>query len=488
MAYLFRKDGFYCSKTFEKIEIVLDTTKLFINDSVDETGNIVYSPTRSNTYLPGVLDLRITFGKDGKKFIYMCYPDDKRLPHFLIAYDIPYSFDKNHCCLYVTFQYKNWEHDYPRGILTQTIGDVNESSNFYEYILYCKSLNVSIQKFTKEAIKQLKQYPPNNIIPLSNAKVFTIDSNNSIDLDDGLSIDVEKVSIYISLVPFILDLLGLWTSFTTRISTIYMPDKKRPMLPAVLAQLCSLVEGTERCCLVMNLYHNGKKDINITRVNIVKNFCYESEELLSFPDYIKLHKLTKHKNSHELVNYYMVKFNTISASIIKKGIHKTIHKPDIPSEIVPAYYKQYSTYEYHGNYIQITSPIRRLVDIMNMYQLCNELNLITFSKDAQEFYDKWYNKLDYLNISMRHIRQAQNKGILLHSCEQHQHKHFKGYVFNKIEHSIGYKYNVYLTELKISCNFTHKEVLEEYSLHEFKIYVFHHESSLKKKIKLQLIM
>jgi len=48
----------------------------------------------------------------------------------------------------------------------------------------------------------------------------------------------------------------------------------------------------------MNLYHNGKQDINITRVNIVKNFCYESEELLSFPDYIKLHKLTKHKNSH----------------------------------------------------------------------------------------------------------------------------------------------------------------------------------------------
>ena len=35
----------------------------------------------------------------------------------------------------------------------------------------------------------------------------------------------------------------LWRSFTKRVSTIYLPDKKRPMLPTILSDcLCSLQE------------------------------------------------------------------------------------------------------------------------------------------------------------------------------------------------------------------------------------------------------
>ena len=42
------------------------------------------------------------------------------------------------------------------GALTQTIGDVDNLENFYEYQLYCKSLCASIQNITKKAMKQLK--------------------------------------------------------------------------------------------------------------------------------------------------------------------------------------------------------------------------------------------------------------------------------------------------------------------------------------------
>jgi exoribonuclease R len=490
MSYRLTADGVCCTKTFEKMSVDIDIKKVFINDTFDEKGFVTLSPTRSNAYLPGVLDLRRTFGKDGKKFLYMCHPDDKRLPHFFIPYDIPYSFDKNRGCIYITFQFKHWDNEYPHGIVTQNLGGVNEPNHFYEYILYCKSLNVSIQNFTKETIRQLKQYQPEkiNILPFREARVFTIDSATSIDLDDGLSIDDEKVSIYITLVPFILDMLEIWKSFTTRISTIYMPDKKRPMLPCILAQLCSLVEGVERCCLVLDLYHNGNKQIGVCRTKIFKNFAYNSEELNQFKDYQKLIQVSGCKSSHDLITYYMIEFNKVCATMIEKGIHKTIYKPEnIPSEVLPAYYKQYSKYEYTGDYLQITSPIRRLVDILNMYQICKEHNLITFSDDAGEFYDKWYQQMDYLNVSMRHIRQVQNKCMLLHICQEHQHKQFNAYVFDKIERSDGrFKYNVYIPELGLSSRFTSAENFEEYSQHMFTIYVFHDESSLKKKIQLQI--
>ena len=489
MTYRLTNDGICSASTFEKIEMDLPK-KIFTNDSFNEDGTIIMSPTRSNAYLPGVLDLRRTFGKDGRKFIYICYPDDKRLPHFFIPYDIPHSFEKTRGCIYITFQFKHWDNEFPYGTMTQNLGDVNEPNHFYEYILYCKSLNVSIQKFTKDAIRQLKQFQPEKIssLPLRDATVFTIDSSNSIDLDDALSVDDEKVSIYITLVPFVLDIIGIWKSFTTRISTIYMPDKKRPMLPCILAQLCSLTEGTERCCLVLDLYHDGTRKLCVCRTKIFKNFAHQSDELLEFKDYQQLLKYSNVKTSYELVTHYMIQFNTICAEMIKKGIHKNIYKPDnVPSEVLPAYYKQYSKYEYTGEYLQITSPIRRLVDVLNMYQICKEYDLITFSEDADEFYNKWYDQIEYINISMRHIRHVQNKCMLLHVCEQHQHKQFNAYVFDKIERFDGlFKYNVYLPELKLSARFTCEDNFGEYTQHMFTIYVFHDESSLKKKIQLQL--
>ena len=40
--------------------------------------------------------------------------------------------------------------------MTNTLGDVGELNNFYEYQLYCKSLYASIQDFNKAAMKACK--------------------------------------------------------------------------------------------------------------------------------------------------------------------------------------------------------------------------------------------------------------------------------------------------------------------------------------------
>ena len=73
--------------------------------------------------------------------------------------------------------------------------------------------------------------------------VYCIDPHQSTDFDDAFGIKlhydeelgcvVTKLSIYISNVSILLDHLGLWKSFSTRVSTIYLPDRKRPMLPTI---------------------------------------------------------------------------------------------------------------------------------------------------------------------------------------------------------------------------------------------------------------
>ena len=90
--------------------------------------------------------------------------------------------------------------------------------------------------------------------------IFSIDPEKSKDFDDAFSIEkmdekTTRISIYISNVSFWMDILDLWSSFNCRITTIYLPDRKRPMLPTVLSDaLCSLTEKDIRFAFVLELY------------------------------------------------------------------------------------------------------------------------------------------------------------------------------------------------------------------------------------------
>jgi exoribonuclease R len=276
---------FYTTHDFREISLPIHPAehKLFTNDvftldSMSETPtlNIVHSSIRNYESIAGVLVLKgnKTYGrsKSGKMF-YKCIPDDMRLPSFLIPYEMKnIGFSKVFVNLYVTFHFIEWNDKHPYGSLSQMIGSVDILDNFYEYQLYCKSLNASIQKFIKDTSKALKSQPHNSFIEnictkypniedrTTGYNVFTIDPPNSVDFDDGFSIksldnDVKCLSIYIANVTLWMDILGLWDSFSRRISSIYLPDRKRPMLPTILSDcLCSLQEKTVRLAFVMDIF------------------------------------------------------------------------------------------------------------------------------------------------------------------------------------------------------------------------------------------
>jgi exoribonuclease R len=554
---------------FQKVELPMLNpieSKMFSNDvfTFDTNSkqlNVLHSSIRTGPHIPGVLIVagNKTFGRNGKgKLLYKCIPDDMRLPPFLVPYEIKHvGFSKVFINLYVTFSFADWDDKHPHGLLGHIIGSVDILDNFYEYQLYCKSLNASIQQFQKATSLALKRnshdafienikvkYPSiQERMPHNDAKwhIFTIDPPNSLDFDDGFSINelddgIQQLSIYISNVTIWMDVLNLWNSFSCRISTIYLPDKKRPMLPTILSDcLCSLQANNTRIAFFMDIFVKDNTIIDIKYGNcfikVFKNYCYEDKALLADKKYVQLYNTVKElsrkykygynvKNSHDLVSYLMICMNCHCATDLLKhntGIFRTtiIQKHSSVPDSVPEELTKFiqiwnsSSGQYINGadvendtirrhdilnmdaYIHITSPIRRLVDLLNILKFQQTAGIIQLSENAYTFYDSWLTKLDYINVTMRSIRKIQCDSTLLDLCNNTPgvlNAEYDGYVFDKVIRADGlFQFIVYLPLLKLSSRITTRENIANYEPKNFKLFLFNDEEKFKRKIRLQML-
>lgn len=528
--------------------------KLFNYDIITYTNNecqLLHSTVKSSTYIPGVLVLKNNrkFGKYKQKFLYKCIPDDKRLPIFLIPYHMKNGFNKNYVNKYVIFKFKNWDNKHPYGELVNVLGNVSSLDTFYEYQLYCKSLYASIQNFTKETMKQLKTHSQEHFIELIKEKyklenrigrdVISIDPKTSKDFDDAFGMMENEtqfiISIYITNVSMWLDVLNVWSSFTERVSTIYLPDRKRPMLPTILSDtLCSLKEDDIKFAFTLDLYINKESytldnyTFKNTIINIRKNYVYdtdiqEKDELyLKIKDVlISLNNKKEYKyidsiqTSHDLIAYLMIWMNYTSAKELVKnkcGLYRSSKMNDTfkpPSNIddnIQKFLKIWNSYggkyckyidlERHDMleldaYVHITSPIRRLVDLLTMMKLQESLKLVEWGEEATQFYNYWTSdsSIEYINTTMRSIRRVQNDCLLLNICSTNKkilETIYKGFIFDKIKRNDGlYQYMVYLKELNMTNRITTRQDLNNYTYQDFKIYIFHDQERLKHKVRLE---
>ena len=142
-------------------------------------------------------------------------------------------------------------------------------------------------------------------------------------------------------------------------------------------------------------------------------------------------------------------------------------------------------------YIHITSPIRRLVDLLNMIKFQQNKSLIPLSTDALAFYDKWIGEIDYINVTMRAIRKVQSDCSLLDTCfnkPETLDKIYDGYCFDKLVRNDGlYQFIVFLPELRLASRITMRDNLDNYEKRQYKLYLFNNEEKFKRKIRLQLV-
>ena len=549
----------------------------FMVDLDTKKVTICHSTVRSSEFIAGVLVLKTnkTYGRDPKtnKLLYKVIPDDRRIPAFLVPYEIKHlGFSKVFINLYITFVFDLWQDKHPQGKISQVLGSVDELDHFYEYQLYCKNLNQSIQRFNKDTSKALRQFMANNshesCVSSILAKyptiedrrdqkkwhVITIDPDSSVDFDDGFSLtdtvrsntSCHMLSIYISNVVIWMEMLNLWESFSRRISTIYLPDRKKPMLPTILSDnLCSLQKNVMRFAFVMDVVIDKDSgevlDISYKNciIKVAENYCYEEEKLLDTPCYQNLLALCQLlcknykymqtvRNSHVLVSYLMIFMNHHCAQHLIKynnGIFRSITINDatneersgkeIPEEIYQfikiwksntgGQYVDANTLQQKGDvtvrhdllkmdvYIHATSPIRRLVDLLNILKFQENDNILPLSENAKQFYERWttVHELEYINITMRSIRKVQNNCALLEMYTNHPEKLeelYEGYLFDRVDWKNGiFQYFVHLPKIKMTMRIQLSEVIENYEKRNFKLYLFLDEENLKKKIRVQLV-
>ena len=358
------------------------------------------------------------------------------------------------------------------------------------------------------------------------------------------------VRIYISNVFVWLETLKLWDYVGNRASTIYLPDFKRPMLPSVLSEhSCSLVADKQcHVAFCMEIQINVEKSAIIPGsarfynqpIQIDKNYVYENAELLKDPDYCLLRRFTRLldsnvQDSRDVVAFWMIQMNAICADkLYQRGtgiFRQTVWNTDetrsssyaegtlgahackmestmqkhIPDRLHPTTKRIISTWKHASGkymdfnsvelspekelYVHITSPIRRIVDLLNQIIFQVEFGMISsISREAALFVEKWTRFLPIINMKMRSIRKTQIDCDMLQRCSAHpewmQQLH-QGIIFDRVFKPNGmYSYMVHLPELNILGRISSPEKFVNYQSLRFNIYVFEDADKLHRKIRL----
>ena len=532
--------------------------KLFTRDEIeiDDTGRITklssigFDTERVYAGVLVIVNTR-TYGRtQNNRLLYKCIPHDASLPELLVPYDQKIAFSKAFKNKYITFSFSHWDEKHPRGIIRESLGDVDDLSALYEYQLHAKNIHFSLSKMTKHLHHQTKEKHHSEFIrdisqnPLFRTEskpeqpyIFTIDPEGSTDLDDAFSIqpcadnsEVFKMTVYISNVFVWLETMDLWSQLSQRVSTVYFPDNKRTMLPPILSEdWCSLLEKQQRVAFAMEIlvHQDGTIDSSSLRffttlISVTKNFSYDETKLLKNKHYQNLESISKKidaniRDSHDVVSYWMIFMNIQCAkqlrnkkcgifrnSIIKNKDmiqhthldHDTAQMLSMWNNVSSAYVMYNETEETFKHdvmneecYIHITSPIRRLVDVLNQIAFYANVMDTQISPNARAFLENWVSKLDFLNTSMKSIRSIQNNCTLLFTCSRNpdaMNTTHRGILFNEHVEDKGYTYQVYLPNLKLTSKVFSEEKCALFQYRTFSLFMFEDEYQTKRKIRVQL--
>jgi hypothetical protein len=494
-----------------------------------------------------------TYGRKGKRLLYKCIPNDSTLPSILVPFELKNtSFSKAQVNKYVTFKLLGSEEHIGKhlvGSLTQVIGNVDLFDAYCDYSLICNDVCQPIQKFTKTVFTAIKNNKQNECIETKYSledrtanDIITIDPEGCKDFDDAIGIintsDSVILSIYIANVALWLDNLQLWTTYPGRISTVYFPTKTIPMLPIALSEsLCSLISGDmSKYTLAMDLEMKrtdiGQLELHKVyfkqcKIKIRRNFIYNEPALENDKLYRQIRQvvvdmqpkypcLETIADSHDVVAFCMLVMNHQTALYMKErdiGIYRGMEVDDIDVSELPQeircvartwgseggqYYDSTSAI-LHGMmnpiiniYCHATSPIRRLVDLVNQTQICATL-CDGFSDISKNSALNIILNLPTINKKMKAIRKIQNGARLLYEittrddlCES-----MVGYVLDSepIVDKFKTKFytNIYVPMLSTVGTAITDMQLIHYTKINVGIYLFTDEATLKKKVRLMIL-
>lgn len=375
--------------------------------------------------------------------------------------------------------------------------------------------------------------------------IFTIDNLHTIHYDDAISIIKDNsapasntfiISIYITNTSLWLDYYNLWEHLTDsfkRVANIYLPHKKINMLPPIFIDtFLNLKENTQRLSIAFDITICDGHIINVVSSNclihINKNYVYNESLLFNNKHYKLLNAVVKtmdntenanafgceNIDSRKIIEYLMVVVNKYcckklyiqSTSSLCRGIFK-IYKTN--ENFTKNKINNLSASKIHNNlnsqfvdsnycflnritepYLNITSPMRKLTDVINLCIFQNINGMFHITEQFQRFYSFWINNLNYINSYVKDSKKIQNKCQLLQRCIQSPEDIYNGVIIDicpQNENCDGCgnrKYVVYLENINLISKFISIQIYDIGYVGTFKIYVFINELNMKKKIRI----
>ncbi len=455
-----------------------------------------------NTYIAGELELYSKYSfKSNKRGIpsYIFKPLHNYYPKFLVHSTLKKTYKTN---IFITIDVQNWEKKskFPNGNIRKIIGPVNDNNCAQELLLYKynldnKNIKCNFKGVTKEFLTLQNQAKKERII--INDKIISIDPEKCKDIDDAFTI--KKVENYMHLMIHISDVYCLLKHlnllekypFYYNFTSIYLKNKINHMLPIVISsKYGSLLEKEERMMLSLSIIYNCDTN-NIDEIKflrtygkITKNYSYENypKRIHNYFDSIEkiYHIVTQKKinindDSHKFIEALMIIYNCqFSKYLLKEKFNST------NNDIRPIYrvqdFKNYSVnnnyddnlkkflnlinsnsaiYSYRqlghqtleiSNYTHATSPLRRVIDLMNQEIYYNIIN------KNENNYLKYNISLSDVNTKNKKIKKCYREIDKIYLADLvYKNGSYKtnGYVYDINENNNNYIY-IYLPNESIS--------------------------------------
>jgi hypothetical protein len=459
-----------------------------------------------------LLDTEKTFGRFKNKLLYKCLPGDKTLEPIQIPYNIQWGFSKHAKNKFIRF---SLHPTIPgQGQIEQIFGDVDDLIAWNEYQIFYRGLNL---KQTKQIIfdenKETAEKVEKNIIDRCDEFVFTVDNENTEDYDDAFSISETRFSIYITNVaewihnnnPKLLQNLSECPP-----ATIYLPHRRIPLLPKNCNKNFSLCKGETRLCIGLDVFFGDNNQTILktewnpfVKIIVKKNYYYGenvNNKYLSNLIQITNHQInvantttttTTTTTLQKCVAYWMEFYCGEAGKILFKKqcgifLNRKPWNPDILLKLSEIHWTPHVQYlppnstEIIKPYTQITSPIRKYIDIYNQYCLLYN----------DDFCSSCCRSLEKINQQMRQIRKLQMESYLLKRCcalfEKSKEHLFSAIIIENYEKNGKYKYTIFLEELNLLSVLTVLQPLTEKNTGDkimVQMFLFCDEHSLKRKIK-----
>ena len=504
-------------------DILVENNRGIVNDIVYILENkVVNIKERSNQQIAGILYMNSnkSYGRNKKGMNYYKF---KALNNKFGVFLVPSKLNIKRK-VYITITFNKWDINdkYPIGICTNIIGELGVRDNEYNILLYKHDLKMSKIKINKVQ----SQLDLDEKIDDIDYDIITIDPDKCKDIDDGISINIcnniTEIGVHITDVSYYMEnyLDNLKSGLC---SSIYYDNKQINMIPELYStNICSLLEGNKRKCLsIIYKYDNTNLidyKIKLCNVFVKKNYSYDNAEMLINNNDNKhtilmnlwnfMRKMNSNINdTHKLIEILMINSNKLvgellynydkSRCVLRVHNKKTdyVLNDDLNKDIND--YLKIKTFEsaiycigsenpYHyglnsSYYTHYTSPIRRVVDILNHINLKKYLNnekLLKIDDNLIEKINKQNKLIKKFSFDCKILDVFYNINDKEYSCE--------GIIIDVTEK----KMIIYINELNMEYKYKINDLnrnYKKYDIINLRLYFIREGERLEDKILVKLL-